>query len=451
MKKIIFLFSLISSIHLTAQITITTADMPVVGDTLRYSISAIDSTLFADYERSGANLTWNFDSLLPLRQGVRRFVNSSQTPYNSVPPRTANLLADTLRIEGFELYDVYNFYNNDSTSFSLDYRGATAPTGFANIPISQSYVDKDEVLQFPLNYLDRDSSTFKFEFDNAFPPAYYASEGYRINNVDAWGTISTPFGTFSCLRVVTDIITYDTVSFSGNNVGVNSHTREYSWVSNQIGMPLLHLSGNVIDSVFVPLRVEYRDSVREELIKFLPVARFSSETEIIDLGQNVHITNDSRSVLTATYQWNISPSTFTYTGGTSSTSRDEIVFTPADTGFYTVQLIAINADGRDTLTETNFITVNGPTSIKNLDNEFSSKIELYPNPSKAGQQVNLKFSEAISVDKIELLDLKGATLNSIQVNKQLKDFELNLPLTDGIYFVKIYSNQTIGVKRIVVE
>ena len=129
MKKNLFYLFLFISLVSKAQITIDSTDMPIVGDTLRFSVTSIidDSTLFVDYQASGPNMTWNFDSLSVLRQGVRRFELSSNTKYNQVPNRTGLLIADTLRIQEFDLYDLYSFYKTSNSSFTLDYRGVTAP------------------------------------------------------------------------------------------------------------------------------------------------------------------------------------------------------------------------------------------------------------------------------------------------------------------------------------
>ena len=70
MKKILFsLLAILVSGGTYAQITITASDMPVSGDTLRYSIaSPVGSTInLAD---SGAGFSWDYSTLTPASQSV---------------------------------------------------------------------------------------------------------------------------------------------------------------------------------------------------------------------------------------------------------------------------------------------------------------------------------------------------------------------------------------------
>ena len=215
MKQLLVAFSLFIAFHSHSQITVTSSNMPVSGDTLRFSTALLDSSILLNYQRSGANQTWIFDSLRVISQTVQNFVSSSQTPYNAIPTNRIGLLfADTLSLGPNSVTNVYNFINSTSSDFSIDYRAATLPFVGSPIPIQIPYQNKDEVFQFPLDYQDRDSSDYDFVFNNIFPQLYYGYAGYRINEVDAWGSVTTPYGTFNTLRVVTDMVSLDSISFS---------------------------------------------------------------------------------------------------------------------------------------------------------------------------------------------------------------------------------------------
>lgn len=365
MRKIVFFLCLLGSINAISQISINATHMPQAGDTLRYSIATLDTAVLLNYDVSGSNLTWDFSGLVPRQQGVREFVSSSQTPYSSsVPNRIGLLFADTLELGGFSIYDAYNFINASTTDFSVDYRGATAPTGLSfpfptSIELVGSYSDKDEVFQFPLDYNDRDSSTFNFVYNNALLGVYYASYGYRINEVDAWGSLTTPYGTFNCIRVVTDMVSFDTVSFSGQNFGIPSHTREYQWISDQIKIPALKVNGNVIAGVFIPTTVEYRDSVRN-IVPILPtIALFTADTTAVELNKELDFTNFS--IGSTSFQWDFTPSTVTYKSGSATSRNISVSF--QDTGKYDVRLIAFGGSNSDTLLRSDYITVNQATQL----------------------------------------------------------------------------------------
>jgi PKD repeat protein len=357
MKSILFGLTILFTFNTYSQISVTSANMPVSGDTLRFSTALLDSSVLLNYQNNGANQTWNFDSLRVISQGVQRFISSTQTPYNSVPTNRIGLLfADTISLGGSSVNDVYNFITSSSTDFSIDYRAASVPTGFALFPvlrIQDPYVDKDEVFQFPLDFGDRDSSTFDFVFNNSLFGVYYGSSGYRINEVDAWGTITTPYGTFNTLRVITDMVSLDTVGFSGQNIAIPSHVRTYQWIANGERVPVMTVNGLVIAGTFVPNSVEFRDSVRivEPLLPTL--ALFIADTTSVEVNDDLDFNN--LSLGSTSFQWDFTPNTVTYTSG-SSTSRN-ITVSFKDIGKYSVRLISMGGSRYDTLTRTDYITV----------------------------------------------------------------------------------------------
>src|SRR5438067_13847963 len=60
-----------------AQITITSADMPILGDTLRYSFAtAAGSNL--NLSNTGANIAWDYSSLTPVGQGLDQYKSAAQ-------------------------------------------------------------------------------------------------------------------------------------------------------------------------------------------------------------------------------------------------------------------------------------------------------------------------------------------------------------------------------------
>lgn len=260
MKTNLFILLLFSSLLSVGQISITSADMPVAGDTLRYSIAAPDTLFLNSYLGSGPSYSWNFSYLQPMAQGVETHKFSSQTSYN-FPNSIAKLFADTLDMGGTELTDIYEFRKMDSSKISMVGRGITADLGI-KIPISVPYLDTGVVYEFPLNYNDRDSNYFIAQYVQPFFGAYYQAAGYRINEVDGFGQITTPFGVFNCIRVVTDVIESDTVRYDTTGIRVDLHLREYKWLAKGEKYPILQVTGAVDSGIFVPALITYRDSTR---------------------------------------------------------------------------------------------------------------------------------------------------------------------------------------------
>ena len=98
-------------------------------------------------------------------------------------------------------------------------------------------------------------------------PFVYKKRGYRITEVDGYGSITTPYGTANCLRVVTTQYSRDTVTTTllpspFNKFSFPNNQRSYQWLTLGEKMPYLEVLGNVIFGVFTPTQVRYRDVIR---------------------------------------------------------------------------------------------------------------------------------------------------------------------------------------------
>ena len=458
MKKITTtLLVLFTSFGAFSQITIDSLSMPQSGDTLRYSIAAIDSTVLNTYLKSDTDLVWNYDKLIPIRQGLEEFVKSSETPYSSsIKNRIGQKLGDTITLGGFSLMDVYDFHLNSKSEFVTDHRATSIPTGLnppfpATFSIAEPHKDKDEVYQFPLDYADRDSSTYEFTFKNTFPAGYYSSSGYRINEVDAWGELTTPFGTFDCIRVITDIVGYDTINFNGNAFGFSSHLREYKWLSNELRIPALTISGTVInDSTFIPTTVEYRDIYRGLPSIFSPVPLFAADDRNPQVYDTVRFSNLTFSLIPTRYKWDIKPNTFQYLSGSTQTS-DSITVVFSDTGLYDIQLIAANSGGRDTLLIENYIRVDSSTTgIDEFNRELSKQVSIIPNPTIKTKEFIISYPTDVKVLSIAVIDVTGRIVNS-KKGIESSNIKMNSIAQSGIYFIVLETSKGAVTKRLVIK
>lgn len=266
------LLSLIGSfpLILQAQITITATHMPVSGDTCRYSTANVSAV--GNYTVTGANYTWNF-SLTPTGQEIRKFQASAQTPYffYFFFPKYGEKIMDSLPIPSIpgnpiSIKNIYSFYKKVSSPSSFNSEGLGLT--MSGVPIGATYSDEDELYKFPLAYGNRDSTTFKLSTpSNTMIPFTYKKQGYRITEADGWGTITTPYGTASCLRVVTTQYSMDTIFISAlpagfNKFGFPNYMRSYQWLTTGEKIPYLEVSGNVVAGNFTPTQVKYRDQAR---------------------------------------------------------------------------------------------------------------------------------------------------------------------------------------------
>jgi len=245
------------SFHSEAQITIDQSDMPSPGDTIRKS-TALNTDLY-DFSETGAGYTWDYSDLQPLIQTVDTFVNVTETPIVYWPffilsSDMASPMADS-PFPQIPLTDVFSFSNNTNSGFS--------DVGFAatvyGIPLPFKYDNGDVLYDFPMNYGNVDSSHSGFGF--GVPGiGYILVDRYRVNTVDGWGNLTTPYGTFEVLRLKSVVHEYDSLYLDTLGIGmpINLDYIEYKWLAKGQKIPLLTATDNPFGMV-----VEYVDSIRD--------------------------------------------------------------------------------------------------------------------------------------------------------------------------------------------
>ncbi|MDF2449728.1 MAG: hypothetical protein K0R26_2232 [Bacteroidota bacterium] len=311
MNKFLLLICFFSVIIMEAQISITSTNMPVSGDTCRFSKASLTS--LGDYISSGPNWVWDFSTLDSTGQDVRKFVPSSATPYSIYfYAKFGEKTMDSVPIPaipgmpGISMKNIYSFYRkNGAASFNSEGLGITisgAPVGST----AQGF-DYDELYLFPLNYMDHDSTTFRFSTPSfSAVPFAYKKHGYRITDVDGYGTITTPYGTEACIRVVTTQYATDTIIINAipapfNKISFPNHVRSYQWLTLTEKIPYLEITGNMVFGNFVPTQARYKDKKRnfvgikeEELNLMLSVFPNPSTNEITIITPKLDGTVDAQ-------------------------------------------------------------------------------------------------------------------------------------------------------------
>ncbi|MEM6346774.1 MAG: T9SS type A sorting domain-containing protein [Bacteroidota bacterium] len=266
MKKI-FLLCFLTAVGFTAkaQITITDSDMPSPGNVFYQSIP--DTLLGLDLSQTGTSFVWDYSSMTAIAQTRDTFISISDVPFaiRFQLPLSANLVQYLPTPDsvgpfslGGEGYQVYRKGSVNYEDLGVGGELNSLPLVFANDPT-------DKVYFFPLTYGDMDSSVSVAEI--AVPNLFYIrQERKRINTVDGWGDLISPYGTFSTIRIKSEITGRDTISFDTLAVGFNiPTTTEYKWLGNGHGVPLLQINTNRIDSLGgmeVTTSIRYQDSLR---------------------------------------------------------------------------------------------------------------------------------------------------------------------------------------------
>jgi hypothetical protein len=248
-----------------AQITITAGDMPVNGDTLRYS-AANPASSGLNFSITGPASTWNFSTLTPVAQGVDAYKTAAQVniAYAATISPTAYgyKVADSIPGAPVSVKDVYNFFNKKPaaapTRFVVEGFGAIVLTA----PLAVTYSDEDEVYFFPLTYPHAaDSSSFRLAYSGL---GDFSQTGYRKTTVDGYGTIVTPYATspVNVIRVRSEIVEIDSFTFGGNSQVIPRNTVEYKWLAPGEHYPLLNILTTKTGTTETVTAARYRDTKR---------------------------------------------------------------------------------------------------------------------------------------------------------------------------------------------
>ncbi|MDO7876945.1 T9SS type A sorting domain-containing protein [Hymenobacter sp. ASUV-10] len=258
-------------------------DMPVPLDTLRLSVAGpILPAGTPPLTQRGANQTWNYSALTANSQRVARFVAVNTLPafYQlSFGALGGSNRATVASPQAFPLpanapvalpfTDPYQFYNTSAAgtanqSFRSVGFGATV-TGGLQVPVTYaSQAQQDVIYRLPLSFASAADSSNSF-FSISVPGTGYLSQRRkRVNRPDAWGTLTTPFGTFQTVRVVTRLLDHDSLAFGAiPGTAINPPlTREYKWLAKTHHVPLLTITTQQVLGIETITGVEYRDIYR---------------------------------------------------------------------------------------------------------------------------------------------------------------------------------------------
>ncbi len=269
MKRLLLLAStLLLFITSQAQISITASDMPVAGDTLRYSnASPAGSTI--NLNDTGTNIAWNF-ALTSLNQGIDSYLTASQVSllYTFLigPTAIGYKVADSFPGLGallpVSIKSLYTFF--ETKSGPSRYQAQAFAANIAGIPSPFNYTTPDVWYYFPLNYSRQDSGQYSLTI-NIPSVASLKQAGYRKSRVDGWGTIVTPYYTTptNCIRVRQEKHEIDSIKFGTLAFGVPANTVEYKWLVNGDHYPALWVTTNVTGTTETISQIRYRDHYRD--------------------------------------------------------------------------------------------------------------------------------------------------------------------------------------------
>ena len=255
-----------------APVSIGQADMPVVGDTLRLSQGL---TVGVSFQQTGPNQTWSYATLTPVGQRVAEFLDplsgGGLVAFTFGPLGGVNrasvatptqLPIDSLPGGGLTFGDLRAYFRTQAASYK-QVGFSAAVSGFA-VPVTFAAGRQDFIYRFPLTYGSAADSSDSYFEANVPGTVFLAQQQNRVNRVDGWGSLTTPFGTFNTIRLRTRLDTYDSLVLTGQMpIALQLPTRyEYKWLAPGQRVPLLTISTALVGGQETVTGVEYRDIYR---------------------------------------------------------------------------------------------------------------------------------------------------------------------------------------------
>lgn len=244
-------------LQITAQITIDSTDMPSSADIIHTSTGL--NLDFINYQETGEDYFWDFSKLTAITQNANTFIGITDISpiYTLYFGNTSNLVKkdnNTIPIPGYPLTKQYTFLKNSNTS----YNNAGVLYTISGIPIPLKYTSPDIVYHFPMEYENTGSSYAEYSI-GLTNIGYIGKEISRLNTIDGWGTLTTPYGTFEVLRLKSEITEFDSIYLDSLGFGLPLYREytEYSWLGKDQKLPLLQVTSSLGGTV-----VTYVDSLR---------------------------------------------------------------------------------------------------------------------------------------------------------------------------------------------
>ena len=276
--RILLAAALLTSGLASAQITLNNSDFADGGDTVRMS-SATDPAI--DFVSTGSNYSWDFSGLIAESQVLKDYSDLSNASTfmqflfgNFAPPayQATNVVAsDALPIDQVGMFLPVNISAVNSvsknTADSITSIGISMVVEGNEIPFKSDTIETR--YKFPANYGDVYSSRGYSNIDlNPIFDAIWIQYRQRNSNIDGWGSITTPFGTFDALRIRHSIQEQDSLYFGQFGTWIPlpiPPSSVYEWWATGELEPILRISTSDFGGTETVTDIEFRDSYDPQL------------------------------------------------------------------------------------------------------------------------------------------------------------------------------------------
>ncbi len=240
-KNYILLVLLFVSLTTVGQITVTNDDFIPLNSTLIIGNDTLPDASIVPGP-AGANQSWDFSAATANSSDTMLTLSPGQTPMAQLFPES--------NYAAFQPGDsVYVYFNRNDDKVQLI--GIGFDTDSAFLPYIK-YTPAETLLDFPVNFGDDYTQTYYTDITLASPEP--GADSIRMKNtivdqttVDAYGSLTTPLGTFNTLRSKDFQISYDTIWAQVFNVWIPVSAEidtsiSYSWWTNDVSIGFMLFS-----------------------------------------------------------------------------------------------------------------------------------------------------------------------------------------------------------------
>lgn len=259
---------------LFSQITLTDVDFASAGDTVRMS-KATDNSI--DIVTTGANQVWDYSYLTYDSQYRKDYEPATGLPFliNFVFGSIASsdyqasyyLPSTDLPID--QIGNILPITISDLVQYSKKTTDSITSIGYSlsingnGVPVKSDTIETP--YKFPMNYGDINNSRGYSKLDmNPIYNAVWIQYRQRLTEIDGWGSIATPYGTFDALRIKHTINETDSlrIELAGNEFWIPLTIPQsyiYEWFTNGEKDALLRIVTTSAGGNETVTSIEYRD------------------------------------------------------------------------------------------------------------------------------------------------------------------------------------------------
>lgn len=479
-----------------AQFSYTSNNFASVGDSFLVSTVPIFELFNKDFDNTDTNYTWNYGNLSPNTQRIVEYISPSRTGFQAPYILTctfncyndcytdcmnnngisficqgyctttcggsclqnwnndfnlAELVNDSLDLGVIVLTDVYNLYKKSAGRLEQNALGIK----ISNIPIVVPFTSPDVIYSFPMQYGDTSvsSSSYSIKLDSIPGTGInfgleYKHAQTRMNVVDGWGDLTTPYGYFpDVIKMKSVIATQDSITVAGTTVTLSDFVPsqfrpdtivEYKWFDKNTGIPVLEATAWRLNGNEIYQNAEFTDTVR----CFNPFTLFA----YLPIPATLENGSDSAEVNFYSLAYNVDAFSWDFNDGlsannTSNQQNPTHYFTAP--GIYNVTLEGCNtacpAGWCESITIPVIVLDNrteDTTGIHNISQNIG--VELYPNP--ASNTIQLEIPIELDLSSVILMDITGKQVLEVEATTGLQKLDVS-KIPSGVYLITI-SNGT---------